>query len=146
LSKVLVRFEWPHQEGGDVVIIGVSQTIQFKRRNSRLGELNHVYLYFYAYLYVLYHVRVWSPFAYTEIRVSGIFPETAWRVMNHRQATHQFVLIFGSVKRNRLAAHPWPPSDTWLQPRFSGFLLNCLAVMSNRQAIQTTLARFWCFA
>jgi len=32
------------------------------------------------------------------------FPETAWRVTNHRQATHANSCILGSRKRNRLAA------------------------------------------
>jgi len=47
-------------------------------------------------------------------RVSGIFPEIAWRVMNHRQATHHFCTGFGFLKRNRLSASPWPPGDTLL--------------------------------
>jgi len=41
-----------------------------------------------------------------EIHVSGIFPETAWRVMNGRQATHHFCVNFGFLKRNHMATQP----------------------------------------
>jgi len=41
-----------------------------------------------------------------EIHISGIFLETAWRVMNYRQTTHQFCVNFGFLKRNPLAAQP----------------------------------------
>jgi len=39
------------------------------------------------------------------------FSETAWRAMNYRQATHTFVCVLGSWRRNRLAAHSRPPGD-----------------------------------
>ena len=51
-------------------------------------------------------------------RGSGIFPKTAWRVMNHRHATHHFCISFGFLKRNHLAASPWSPGDILLQPKF----------------------------
>jgi len=35
--------------------------------------------------------------------VSGKFPETAWRTMNYRKATHPILLIFWVPERNRLA-------------------------------------------
>jgi len=41
-----------------------------------------------------------------EIHVSGIFPKTAWRVMNGHQATQHSCVDFGFLKRNRLAAQP----------------------------------------
>jgi len=34
---------------------------------------------------------------------SGKFPETAWRTMNYRKATHPILLIFWVPERNRLA-------------------------------------------
>ena len=45
--------------------------------------------------------------------VSEKFPETAWRVMNHRQATHLLCAILGFWEGNRLAAHSRPPGDAW---------------------------------
>jgi len=73
------------------------------------------------------------------------FPEIAWRVMNHRQAAHLFVLISGFLKWNRLVARIWPPSDTWLQPKFWVFWLNCLVVTNYRQATRASFSRIWCF-
>jgi len=51
-------------------------------------------------------------FNFLKFCVSRIFSETAWRVINHRQATHLFWLVLGSWRRNRLVAHSRPPSDT----------------------------------
>ena len=55
--------------------------------------------------------------------VSGIFPETAWRVTNHRQATHAFLCVLGSWKRNRLAAHSRPPGDARRLNQLLGWLV-----------------------
>jgi len=65
------------------------------------------------------------------------FPETAWRMMNCRQATHPiFTCFLGSreeppggercVARRRVTTNP-----------DSGFCLNYLAVMNTRQATWT---------
>jgi len=44
-------------------------------------------------------------------RVSGNFPETAWRVARDRQATQAVDLVFGFFFMNRLAAEDEPPGD-----------------------------------
>jgi len=59
----------------------------------------------YVNFWCLYIVKI------LEYCVSGKFPETAWRVMNYRQATHLFCTILGFWKGNRLAAHSRPPGD-----------------------------------
>jgi len=61
------------------------------------------------------------PFKLLNFRVSGNFPETAWRTMNCHQATHPFLLVSGFLKRNRFVAYSWPPGDTWQYTNF-GFL------------------------
>jgi len=48
-----------------------------------------------------------------KIDVFGIFPEIAWRVKKCRQATHLHCVIFGFLKRNCLAACPWPLDDAY---------------------------------
>ena len=70
------------------MIIGVSQTIQFKRRDSRLGELNLV-------LYCLLHNYMIGSMWFCLICIIGLkmlsfgnFPETAWRAVHSRQAAH----------------------------------------------------------
>jgi len=37
------------------------------------------------------------------LHVSRIFLESTWQVMNHRQVTHHFVLVFGFWMKNHLA-------------------------------------------
>jgi len=54
-------------------------------------------------------------------------PETAWRVTNHRQATHANSCILGSWKRNRLAAYSRPPGDPRRLSHFLGLLMKRLA-------------------
>ncbi|QCE11062.1 hypothetical protein DEO72_LG10g2295 [Vigna unguiculata] len=41
------------------------------------------------------------------------FPETAWRAVHSRQASHALWLIFGFLKRNRLAINSRPPGNTY---------------------------------
>jgi len=48
---------------------------------------------------------------FVKVCVSGNFPETAWRVMNHRQATHLSGLVLWFWGRDRLGAHSRPPGD-----------------------------------
>jgi len=57
-----------------------------------------------------------------KIHVSGIFPETAWRVKKCRQATHLRCVIYGFLERNCLAVSSWPPGDAWLCTKYLGFL------------------------
>jgi len=91
------------------VIIGVSQTIQFKRRDSRLGELLYVRIFISAFelidiCIIVIIVRFWL-----NLCVSGKFPETAWRAIHSRQAVHVIICDLGSWTRNRLAARSRPP-------------------------------------
>jgi len=72
----------------------------------------------------------------------GISPETAWRVMNCRQATHAFCLSFWVPNRNRLAVSLVLPGDASPAIQFSGLIMNCLAVKNTRQAMLFVLIRF----
>jgi len=47
-----------------------------------------------------------------QLHVSGNFPETAWWVFKAARWLIPFCAILGSWRRNRLAAHTWPPGDT----------------------------------
>jgi len=76
----------------------------------------------------------------------GIFPETAWRVMNCRQTTHAFCLFFWVPNRNRLAMSLVPPGDASIATQFSGLIMNCLAVKNTRQTMLFVLIRFLGFA
>jgi len=51
-------------------------------------------------------------------RVSGKFPETAWRAAHSRQATHVILLHFLSSIRNRLAVNPCTARRHKLEPSF----------------------------
>jgi len=76
----------------------------------------------------------------------GIFPETAWRVMNCHQATHAFCLFFWVPNRNRLAMSLVPLGDASPATQFSGLIMNCLAVKNTRQAMLFVLIQFSGFA
>jgi len=61
--------------------------------------------------------------------VSGIFqkpPGGWWTTVRH---LIWFFVNFGFLKRNRLAAYPWLPSDADYATQFSGFSMNDLAVV-----------------
>jgi len=47
--------------------------------------------------------------------------------MNHRHATHAISCVLGSWKRNRLAAHSWPPGDAKRLSYSLGLLMKRLA-------------------
>ena len=76
----------------------------------------------------------------------GIFPETAWRVMNCHQATHAFCLFFWVPNRNRLAMSLVPLGDASPATQFSGLIMNCLAVKNTRQVMLFVLIQFSGFA
>jgi len=42
----------------------------------------------------------------TNLCVSRIFLEIAWRMMNCSQAAHEICVVFGFLERNRVAARP----------------------------------------
>ena len=65
----------------------------------------------------------------------GIFSETAWRVMNCRQATHAFCLFFWVPNRNCLAVSLVSPGDASPATQFSGLIMICLVVKNTRQAM-----------
>ena len=78
------------------MIIGVSQTIQFKRRNSRLGELLYVRIFISAFelmdiCIIMIIVRFWLNFC-----------------------------VFWEISRNRLAGDEPPPSDSSILSWFWG--------------------------
>jgi len=80
--------------------------------------------------------------------VSGNFPETVWRTMNCRQATHLILLVFWVPERNRLVVSFVPPGDACQTNPIVGFCLSCLAVMNTRQATRTNFGSvlvFWVF-
>jgi len=45
--------------------------------------------------------------------ISENFPEIAWRVFKAARRPIPICTILGSWRRNRLAAHTWPPGDAW---------------------------------
>jgi len=73
------------------------------------------------------------------------FPETAWRVTNHRQATHAISCVLGSWKRNRLAAHSWPPGDARRLNQFLGLLMMRLAGLVEPPGGAGQSDSFWVF-
>jgi len=75
-----------------------------------------------------------------EIVNSGNFPETAWRAIHSRQASHTKLYVFLGSLMNRLAVKPCTARRCKFCNIFLGSLMNCLAVMNFRQAI--LLARF----
>jgi len=53
-----------------------------------------------------------------EIQVSGNFSEIAWWAIQSRQVTHDNSLVYGFPRWNRLAAHTYPPDDSWCSTQF----------------------------
>ena len=79
-------------------LIGVSKervnSIQVLARISKLGELDHV-LFMFLNNCMNHSMFVYDfPLLYLKSCVSGIFPETTWRMRNCRQATHTIYVCF----------------------------------------------------
>jgi len=69
-----------------------------------------------------------------EIRISGNFPETAWRAMHSRQAAHANYVCLGGFWGQRLAVEPRTARRRKGMREFWVIFMNCLAVMNFHQA------------
>jgi len=66
-------------------------------------------------------------------------------VTNHRQATHAFLCVLGSWKRNRQAAHSRPPGDARRLNQLLGWLMKRLAGLVKPPGGAGQSDSFWVF-
>jgi len=80
-----------------------------------------------------------------KIHISGIFPETAWRVLNYCQATYNCCVFYRFQRWNRLAARAYPPGDAWLITQFMVFLDEWSDGDEHPPGDTSNMAQFCCF-
>jgi len=122
-----------------------TQALYFKRWNSRLGELDfdffvHSNNYMYSMIAWIHDLCCICEFLH-----SGNFPKTAWRAIHSRLEAHTNLGVFWVPLRNRLAVKPCTAKRLKPITQFWVFLMNCVAMMSFRQAVRVWLIQFMIF-
>jgi len=90
----------------------LSKESRLKVLSSRLTYVKLLHEWLNASILILCLSFLWISWVF------GIFLETAWRMMNTRQATYHSYIFLDFLKGNRLAALSRPSGDASCQPIF----------------------------